>query len=86
MRESTIENAVCSYAKSRGWLVYKFKSPQQAGVPDRLFIKAGKVVFVEFKAPNEQPRRLQKFVITEMEAHGATVHIIDNKEAGYALF
>lgn len=80
MRESLIERKCCQWAKVNGWLVYKFVSPSQAGVPDRLFIRAGSVVFVEFKATGEQLRPLQVNVIDKMRANGATVHVIDSVE------
>ena len=36
--EKQIERSVCDYAKSIGFLVYKFTSPERAAVPDRMFI------------------------------------------------
>ena len=48
--EKQIERSVCEYAKSIGFLVYKFTSPERAAVPDRMFITPkGKVFFIEFK-------------------------------------
>ena len=50
MRESKIERAVCAYAVSRGFYVYKFSSPGIRGVPDRMLIHpTGAVFFIEFK-------------------------------------
>jgi hypothetical protein len=80
MRESLIERKCCQWAKGNGWLVYKFVSPSQSGVPDRLFIRAGLVVFVEFKATGEQLRPQQQRVIDKMREQGATVHVIDSVE------
>ncbi len=42
----------CDYAESIGWTVWKFSSPGRTGVPDRLFLKDGAHVFVEFKDPH----------------------------------
>lgn len=80
MRESLIERKACQCAKAQGWLVYKFVSPGNSGVPDRLFIRDGQVVFVEFKATGEQLRPLQQRVIDKMREHGATVYVVDSLE------
>jgi len=80
MRESLIERKCCQWAKANDWLVYKFVSPSLSGVPVRLFIRAGAVVFVEFKATGEQLRPLQVRVIAKMREQGATVHVIDSVE------
>lgn len=80
MRESFIERKCCEWAKVNGWLAFKFTSPNNRAVPDRLFIKDGRVVFVEFKAPGKQPTKLQASVINLMRARGATVFVIDNYE------
>ena len=50
IRERDIEKKACDLAKAAGWLVFKFVSPSQRGVPDRIFIRQGRIVFIEFKA------------------------------------
>ena len=59
MSESTIERAVCAYAKAWGCLVMKLAGPNQKGQPDRMFLRDGKVLFIEFKSPGKQPTALQ---------------------------
>lgn len=86
MRESTIESAVCKHAHLLGWLVYKFVSPNQRGVPDRLFLKNGKVMFIEFKAPGKQLTPLQRFKTTQIIEMGFDVHVIDDIDIGKSLF
>jgi hypothetical protein len=86
LRESTIETAVCAHARLLGWLVYKFVSPNQRGVPDRMFLKDGNVIFIEFKATGKQLTPLQRFKITEIIAAGFDVHVIDDIELGKSLF
>ena len=78
MRESTIEANCSKWAKGNGWLGFKFSSPQQRGVPDRLYIKDGSTVYVEFKAPGKLPTKYQLHTIAKMQAKGATVHVIDD--------
>ena len=80
MRESTIEVNCTKWAELNGWLGYKFSSPNQRGVPDRLYIKDGSTVYVEFKAPGKLPTKYQLHTIKKIRDHGATVHVIDNLE------
>lgn len=80
MRESLIERKCCQWAKAQGWLVFKFVSPNNRGVPDRLFIKDGHHVFVEFKAPGKQPTALQHRTAERMREQGAKVYVIDSVE------
>ena len=54
--EAQIEKKVTQYAKRAGWLSYKWVSPSQRWVPDRLYFKDGEVKMVEFKAPGSFPR------------------------------
>ena len=59
MRESTIEKAVCAYAKTKGCITLKLAGQNQRGQPDRLFIRAARCLFVEFKSPGKNPTALQ---------------------------
>lgn len=85
MRESYIEAKVTANAKARGWLSYKWVSPSQRGVPDRLYFKDGNVVVVEFKAPKKKPTPYQLAIHRRLEAVGITVHVIDSIEKGDQL-
>ena len=52
--ESQLENEIRKYAESQGILTYKFTSPGNAKVPDRILI--GEVtVFLEVKAAGKMP-------------------------------
>ena len=86
MIESTIEKKVSEFAKTQGWLTYKFTSPSNRGVPDRIYLKSGDCFFIEFKAPDKQPTKLQKKVIKRIENQDFYVYIIDSVENGRALF
>jgi len=57
--EAKIERAVCKWAKEQGCIVVKMTSPGSRGIPDRLFMRKGKVLFLEFKAPGKKPTKLQ---------------------------
>lgn len=78
MRESKLEKKVCDYAKSKGWLVYKFMSPMNKGVPDRIFIKSGIVVFIEFKAPGKTLTKLQSYIAKQLRLQKSNVYVVDN--------
>jgi hypothetical protein len=85
MRESYIERKVTEAAKANGWLAYKWVSPSQRGVPDRLYFKDSQLVIVEFKAPNKKPTPYQEAIHRRLAAVGWHVHIIDNIDEGKAL-
>jgi len=82
VRESFIEGKVTAWAKKNGWLSYKWVSPSNAGVPDRLFFKDGRVVIIEFKAPGKKPTPLQSRVIATLRLEGLEVYVIDDYERG----
>ena len=82
VRESAIERAVCAKARRAGWLAPKWSSPGRRGVPDRLFIRAGRVIAIEFKAPGETPSALQRHTINELREAGLECHVIDSVEGG----
>lgn len=86
MRESAIEKTVCAIARKNGWLHFKWASANCRGVPDRIFIKAGDIVFVEFKAPGKKPSPLQHRIHRKLTKHGVQVRVIDSIEDGAALF
>lgn len=83
MRESYIEEKVCAYAKDRGYLVYKFTSPNRAAVPDRLFVHpTGEVFFIEFKAPGKQPTPAQEREHARLRGHNVSVYVVDDVDEG----
>lgn len=80
--ESKIERKVCLYAKAKGWWVWKLTILGWAGIPDRMFLKQGKVFFIEFKAPGEKPRKLQEHMICKLQDNGFDAYAVDNAEEG----
>ena len=86
MRESKIENEVCKYARSKGWLALKWSSPGEKGVPDRIFLKDyGEIFFIEFKATGKQPTRLQVVFGLKLIGMGFSVYFVDSIEQGKKL-
>ena len=86
MLERDIERLVCAFAKRNGWLCFKWTSPNYRGVPDRMFIRDGVVIFVEFKAPGKKPTKKQRHVMGLLEDEFMLVYVIDNVDAGKELF
>lgn len=86
MRESAVETYLKKTAISNGYLCYKFTSPGEDGVPDRVLIGHGLTFFVETKAPGKDLRKLQKYVRKQILNHGGIDLIIDTKEKVNQLF
>lgn len=86
MLEKTIERKVSEYAKSVGWISYKFTAPARRSVPDRLFISPhGVKIFVEFKRAGSKPTDAQMREHGKLRANKARVYVIDNITDGIAL-
>lgn len=80
MRESTIEAYLRDRVKELGGKAYKFVSPGNDGVPDRLVcLPGGRVVFVELKAPGKKPTKLQERQHEILTGLGLDVRVIDCK-------
>lgn len=77
--EAKLEKKACDYARNKGCYVRKFSSPSNRGVPDRLFITPGGVVFfIEFKAFGKKPTALQLRESREILQHGVSAFCVDD--------
>ena len=85
MTESTIERAVCAYAKAKGCIVLKLSGQNQRGQPDRMFVREGRVLFVEFKSPGKKPTALQERWINDLRRQGMFATSCDDIEKGKGL-
>jgi Holliday junction resolvase len=85
MTESTIERAVCAYAKNKGCIVMKLSGQNQRGQPDRMFLYQGRVLFIEFKAPGKRPTALQERWIDDLRRQGMFATWCDDIEKGKGL-
>lgn len=80
-REKEIEDYLTYWMKESGCLVYKFVSPGQSGVPDRIYIlPVGRVIFAEIKAEGGVLSPLQKRQINKMTSMGCEVVVIRGME------
>ncbi len=80
MLEKNIEKIFKNKVEKIGGKAFKFSSPNNNGVPDRIVLYRGKCYFVELKRPNVKPRRLQKIVHEEFQKLGFKVYVIDSVE------
>jgi hypothetical protein len=81
-REKELEVKVVRFARELGLLVYKFSSPSNRGVPDRLFVNEhGTIGFLELKAKGEKPTKLQMFHLDLFRARGVPAGWVDTFEA-----
>ncbi len=76
MLERDIERILVSEVRKVGGKAYKWVSPGNAGVPDRIVIFPGKTpVFVELKTDGGSLTKLQEARIRELERLGQTVYL-----------
>lgn len=81
IRERDIEKYLRERVRAAGGRAYKFVSPGNAGVPDRLVLFPGaRAVFVELKAPGRKPTTLQVAQQRRIAALGFEVLVIDSKQ------
>ena len=76
--ERDLEAACCRLAKAAGWYCRKLSGPGHRSMPDRMFIRRGIVLFIEFKRPGERPGPLQVYVIDLIRKQGFEVILVDN--------
>ena len=82
MRESQIERFLVRKVKEHGGLCYKFVSPGNPGVPDRIIITPeGKTIYVELKTNTGRLAKVQKWQRSEMEKRGADVRVLYGLDA-----
>lgn len=89
--ESKVEDTACRWAKEQGWKHRKYKTPNYRSSPDRIFMKEGRVVFIEFKRPKTDEHQAGKLSpgqekeIKSLREAGMEVHVCfsvqDVKEA-----
>ena len=77
MTEKQIEARMVRAVKERAGLCYKFVSPGNTGVPDRIVITPdGRTIFVELKTERGVLSKLQQYQITRMQKRNADVRVL----------
>ncbi len=81
MLEKDIEQRLVQETKRMGGKAYKFVSPGNAGVPDRLVVLPGnKIGFCELKQPGKPLRPLQKNQIAALRQKGCFAALVDSPD------
>lgn len=77
MKESDIETRLVRLVRERGGLCWKFVSPGNAGVPDRIVVTPrGRTIFVELKTKNGRLSPQQRRQIQALCLRGAEVRVL----------
>ena len=80
MLEKDIEKYLRDQVKKLGGKAYKFVSPGNSGVPDRMVcLPGGRIYFVELKAPGKKPTVLQLRQMKLLRDLGFNVKVLDCK-------
>lgn len=77
--EGAIEKYLKKEANKLGFLCFKFTSGDN-GVPDRIIIGNGQVVFTEVKAPGETPRPDQVVMLKKINQRGVPAVYVDTRD------
>lgn len=78
MSESELESQVVKLCGKLGLLTYKFSSPSQRGVPDRVIMGGGIVFFLELKKAGCKPTALQQRELKRISEAGIPSGWADN--------
>lgn len=79
--EKTLEKKLRVEIEKRGGRCFKFAASYFAGVPDRICLLPGGVIFfAEVKTTNQKPTKLQLSVHKILTDLGFKVFVIDNSE------
>ncbi len=79
MQEKAIEQRLVRSVKKMGGQCWKFVSPGNVGVPDRILLfQGGRVAFVEVKAPGKKPRPVQLAMHRVLTGLGFRVFVLDD--------
>ena len=76
--ESHIEGTACNKAEKAGWLVRKVKWIGRVGAPDRMFIKNGQIILMEFKKSGKEPSVKQEREHDRFRSQGVEVYLVDD--------
>ena len=80
LMESSVEDYLRRRITEKHGICLKFTSPGLSGMPDRIIVYKGAVLFVELKRPGGKPRPQQKFVADWLRRAGALVYCVSTKD------
>ena len=77
MRENSVERRLREEVEHLGGLCFKWVSPMNAGVPDRIVIMPdGRVRFVELKTIRGRLSKVQEYQMERLRKLGCSVHVL----------
>ncbi len=81
MKESDIEACLVRMVRERGGLCYKWVSPGNVGVPDRIVVTpAGRTIFVELKTKTGRLTAPQRRQLQALSLRGADARVLYGME------
>jgi hypothetical protein len=81
MREADIEAYLRDQIKKAGGIAYKFVSPGNVGVPDRILVlPKGRTIYIELKSPGMKSTPMQEKQQRRIASLGHDVRVIDSKQ------
>ena len=84
--EVSIENKFVTFAAEQGCLALKMEVRSWRNWPDRIILcRNGHVFFIEFKRPDEVPRKGQLYRHKKLRETGFSVYVCDNVEDAKAI-
>lgn len=82
MLEKELEEKFVEKVKASGGRAFKFVSPGNGGVPDRLVVlPGGHIGFVELKQKGKKPTKLQNLQMKRLKELGCFVCVLDDLAA-----
>ena len=75
---AAVEKPAIDFAHKRGWWHTKVGALTRNAQPDDLFVRAGRYLWIEFKAPGEEPKPQQLKRHAEMREKGMDVRWTDS--------
>ena len=86
LTEKKLESIIAKKAIDLGYLTFKFTSPSNRGVPDRIFInKNGETFYIEFKSPSGRVTTLQKTIFLKFIARNTYIYVVNDIQKGISI-
>lgn len=86
MKESQIEKKIADHVKKLGGVSYKFTSPSNRGVPDRIVLfPGGRVMFLEVKQEKGKLSALQQRHLERLKDLGFVAEVAYGLDGGVSI-
>lgn len=82
MNEKVLEKHLTKYAKARGVMSIKLLTPNDRGIPDRMYLYEGRTLFLELKSVGKKPTPLQKRYLNKLRDQGFLAYCVDDALSG----